>query len=126
MPPTPAIGDGSFSLNLAMLRGRRDVRLIFNFIDSRNFRQVAIRGNGRFKILETAGGRSSRLAKGKMPKPRAAGLTVTLSMTGPSVHVLANGASVGSATFSSPNSGTFLIHVFSSTASFDDVRITAN
>jgi len=35
-------------------------------------------------------------------------------------------ASVGSATFSSPNAGPFAIQVVSSLVSFDDVRISAN
>ncbi len=125
-PPTPALEDGSFSLKLATMRGHREVGLIFGFIDARNFREVDIRGDGRLKILETTTGRASLLAKSRLPKARAAGLTITLNITGPSVQVLANGASVASATFSSPNSGTFAIQVVSSVVSFDDLRISAN
>ena len=126
VPPATALGDGSFSLNLTMLRGRREVRLIFAFVDAGNFREVVIRGNGRVKILETTTGRPARLAKSRLPRARGAGLTIALHITGPSVEVLANGASVGSATFSSPSSGTFAIQVVSSTVSIDDVRIGAN
>ncbi len=126
LAPAPAITEGTVSLTLGMRDLGKEVRLLFGYVDERNYRALVIKPkSGRWMLQERSRGRLARVARTRRSLARGTRFTVRLDLTGSQASAALNDAVVFSGAFSAPPAGGFGIRIRKTQLDVDDVRVQA-
>jgi hypothetical protein len=124
LAPAPAIADGTVSLTLGLRDLGKEIRLLFGYVDERNYRALVIKPkSGRWMLQERSQGRIARVARTRRPLARGTRLTVRLDLSGSQAAAALNDTRVFSGTFAAAPAGAFGIRIRRTELEVDDVRV---
>ena len=126
LPPVPEFTDGSVSLTLVLESGRREARLLFGYVDERNYRELVLAGSkGRLKLGERSKGRRRTSSIVRRALPTGVPLSVRVELDGNTATVFLDDAEVLTKTFAQRKRGRFAIASSGGAVTVDDLRIAA-
>jgi len=124
LSPAPAISEGTVSLTLGMRDLGKEVRLLFGYVDERNYRALVIKPrSGRWMLQERSQGRLTRVARTRRTLARGTRFTLRLDLTGAQAAAALNDSVVFSGAFSAAPAGAFGIRIRRTQLEVDNVRI---
>ena len=126
LAPAPAVTEGTVSLTLGMRDLGKEVRLLFGYVDERNYRSLVIKPrNGRWMLQERSQGRLARVARTRRSLAGGTRFSVRLDLTGSQASVALNDSLVVSGAFSASPAGAFGIRIRKAQLDVDNVRVQA-
>lgn len=121
MAPAGAIGDGTIAMQLALLGGRREVRIVFGY-QGTSYRQLVLRAPNKVRLEERSDRRAKRIGLARYQftdAPFQLAITTAAGQT----TVTIDSEAVLSGAFAGPQSGAVGLQVQNTSIVVDDVSI---